>query len=107
MGPALFFSGTLQDVFSQKLCPPPKHPPGEKQVSFVLQVKIEEGDVVLLGALLLLAVAEMAVGQAGGEVRIGSPLNFWGVIGSRWGRAELSLFQPKQFSSVTFISSKP
>lgn len=62
-----FFSkDTLQAVSPQKLCPLPKHTPGEEQVSFVLQVKIQVGEVVLLGAFLLLAVAETAVGQAGG-----------------------------------------
>lgn len=42
--------------------PPPRAlfpcSPGEEQVGFVLEVEIEVGDVVLLGALLLLAVAE-------------------------------------------------
>lgn len=36
------------------------------------------GEIVLLGALLLLAVTETSVGQAGSEVGAGSPLIFWG-----------------------------
>lgn len=44
---------------SNELHPLRKQAPGEEQVGFVLQVKIQVGEVVLLGALLLLAVTEM------------------------------------------------
>jgi len=96
MGPApVFPKDAQQAVPPQKLCLLPDPSPGEEQVGFVLQLKIQVGKVVLLGALLLLAVAERAAGQAGGEGGAGFPLVFFfggGVVGSRGGRAELLLF---------------
>lgn len=48
------------------------------------------GEIVLLGALLLLAVTETSVGQAGSEVGAGSPLIFWGG-GESWEAGEEGL----------------
>lgn len=51
--------------------------PGEEQVGFILEVEIEVGDVVLLGALLLLAVTETPA-----EHRVSTSrgvIFFWGV----------------------------
>lgn len=59
--------GAAPGCFSHGIFPIPNPSPGEEQVGLVLQLEVEVGNVVLLGALLLLAVTETAAGPRGGQ----------------------------------------
>jgi len=56
----LIFQAWQQAMMQSPRSVPPCPAPGEQQVGLVLQLEVEVGDVVVLGALLLLTVTERA-----------------------------------------------